>query len=132
MNAMARLASPTGNWPEAAHPFSGGGCMGDGQHGWAAAEWVMLVRNMFVREEGEIVVLGAGVDRNWLEHGEIFFGPTATTHGRVSFEMFAEGEKVSARLTADWNGAEPDVVLAVPGFARAMIRAGQTVRLERA
>ena len=45
IEAVARLASPTGQWPEAIHPHTGGGCMGDGQHGWAAAEWVMMIRN---------------------------------------------------------------------------------------
>ena len=34
---VADLASPTGQWPEAIHPHTKGGCMGDGQHGWAAA-----------------------------------------------------------------------------------------------
>ena len=31
---VAELASPTGQWPEAIHPQTLGGCMGDGQHGW--------------------------------------------------------------------------------------------------
>lgn len=53
LETVADLASPTGQWPEAIHPRTRGGCMGDGQHGWAAAEWVQLVRNLFVREEGE-------------------------------------------------------------------------------
>jgi hypothetical protein len=52
VDAVAKLASPTGQWPEAIHPQSGGGCMGDGQHGWAAAEWVMMMRNMFRPRRG--------------------------------------------------------------------------------
>ncbi len=51
MDAVVGLASPTGQWPEAIHPQTFGGCMGDGQHIWAAAEWLMLMRNLFVREE---------------------------------------------------------------------------------
>ena len=38
MTAVAKLASPTGQWPESVHPRTGGGCMGDGQHVWAAAK----------------------------------------------------------------------------------------------
>ena len=57
----ADLASPTGQWPEAIHPQTGGGCMGDGQHGWAAAEWVMMLRNLFVREEGRDLLIGTGL-----------------------------------------------------------------------
>ena len=35
--------------------------MGDGQHGWAAAEWIMIIRNAFVREEHDHLVIGAGI-----------------------------------------------------------------------
>jgi hypothetical protein len=69
IEAMGDLASSTGQWPEAVHPFSGGGCMGDGQHGWAAAEWVLMIRNLFVREEGKKLILGSGVFPRWLENG---------------------------------------------------------------
>ena len=34
MQTVARLASSTGQWPEAIHPRTQGGCMGDGQHVW--------------------------------------------------------------------------------------------------
>ena len=63
IETVARLASPTGQWPEAIHPHTGGGCMGDGQHGWAAAEWVMMIRNLFVREEGRSAGHGFGIVR---------------------------------------------------------------------
>ena len=43
-------ATPTWTWPEAIHPQLGGGCMGDGHHGWAAAEFLSFVRAMLVRE----------------------------------------------------------------------------------
>src|SRR6185436_20954594 len=59
--AIAGMASPTGQWPEAIHPRTGGGCMGDGQHVWAAAEWVLMLRNLFVREEGDRLILGSGL-----------------------------------------------------------------------
>ena len=35
--------------------------MGDGQHAWASAEWVLMIRNLFVREEGERLVLASGI-----------------------------------------------------------------------
>jgi hypothetical protein len=37
-------------FPEAIHVRSGGGCMGDGFHGWASAESVIMIRNMVARE----------------------------------------------------------------------------------
>src|SRR6185436_19157557 len=65
--AIAATASTTGQWPEAIHPRTGGGCMGDGQHVWAAAEWIMMVRNCFVLEEASSnrLILGAGIPIAW-------------------------------------------------------------------
>jgi GH15 family glucan-1,4-alpha-glucosidase len=51
MTAVANWHHPTGQWPESIHPRTGGGCMGDGQHVWAAAEWVLMIRNCFVRKK---------------------------------------------------------------------------------
>ncbi|WP_035105640.1 hypothetical protein [Desulfohalovibrio reitneri] len=116
---MARLASPTGHWPEAIHPFSGGGCMGDGQHGWAAAEWIMLIRNLFVREEWEKLVLGAGIQPSWMKSGEpIAFGPTLTPHGRVAVRVdHGDGGPVF-HVDAVWREKAPEMIIAVPGYKR--------------
>ncbi|HNL55493.1 MAG TPA: hypothetical protein PKI36_13855, partial [Turneriella sp.] len=32
------------------HVRTGGGCMGDGFHGWASAESIIMIRNLMVRE----------------------------------------------------------------------------------
>ena len=63
---VADLASPTGQWPEAIHPQTGGGCMGDGHHVWAAAEWVLMLRYCFLREEGDTLVLASSSARRKL------------------------------------------------------------------
>ena len=72
VRTVADLASPTGQWPEAIHPRTRGGCMGDGQHAWAAAEWIMMMRNCFLREDAGAgrLVLGAGILPQWLRHGQ--------------------------------------------------------------
>lgn len=111
---VAELASPTGQWPEAIHPQTLGGCMGDGQHGWAAAEWIMMMRNCFVREEQDLLVIGSGILPEWLAGGgEIRFGPTLTAWGAVSVRL-AETRLI---LDARWRGAAPRVRISVPGFA---------------
>ena len=110
---MAELASPTGQWPEAIHPLTLGGCMGDGQHGWAAAEWIMMMRNCFVREEAGELVIGSGIFPEWLDAGsEMSFGPTLTTWGPVSVSL--EGSKLT--LDGRWRESPPAVRIAVPGF----------------
>ncbi|MFP4388451.1 MAG: hypothetical protein ACLFPR_05815 [Desulfococcaceae bacterium] len=120
VDRVAELASPTGQWPEAVHPITGGGCMGDGQHGWAAAEWLMMMRSLFVREEGDGLVLGAGVAPDWLASGSpLSFGPTPTILGTVSVEFVSDGDALQARLD---RSAPPDgrrsgpIVVSVPGF----------------
>ena len=108
---VAELASPTGQWPEAIHPLTLGGCMGDGQHGWAAAEWVMMIRNCFVREEHDELVLGSGILPEWLD-GELHFGPTLTSWGTVTLRVTDS----QVTLDANWRSQPPRVRIQVPGF----------------
>ncbi|MDX1609925.1 MAG: hypothetical protein R3225_07355 [Halofilum sp. (in: g-proteobacteria)] len=117
IRAVAEWASPTGQWPEAIHPLTGGGCMGDGQHAWAAAEWVMIMRALFLREEGEALVLGSGIPGEWLQrHEPLAFGPTPTPWGpvEVRIEPAAGGHQV--RVVADWRGTAPVLEARVPGY----------------
>jgi hypothetical protein len=111
IRSVAALASPTGQWPEAIHPRTLGGCMGDGQHGWAAAEWVMMIRNCFVREEKDKVVIGSGILPEWREGG-VAFGPTLTAWGPVSVRL----EDALLTVDAKWRGAGPRVRVEIPGF----------------
>jgi hypothetical protein len=110
---VAELASPTGQWPEAIHPQTLGGCMGDGQHGWAAGEWIMMMRNCFVREEDGLVIIGSGILPEWLASGdEIGFGPTLTAWGTVNLRL-TESQLI---LNANWRGQPPRLKISVPGF----------------
>ncbi len=119
---VADLASPTGQWPEAIHPATRGGCMGDGQHGWAAAEWLMMIRNCFVREEDNHLVIGSGILPEWLG-GTVSFGPTLTPWGRVSVRLEAK----QLELEAEWHERPPHVIIAVPGYHSIAADGGQRV-----
>lgn len=126
LTRVAELASSTGQWPEAIHPRSGGGCMGDGQHAWAAAEWVAMLRNCMVREEQNHLVLAAGVPRRWLDQaggGEpIEFGPTPTRFGTLKLTISSlsesHGKPRRARVSwsARWHGEPPRIEVRLPGF----------------
>jgi hypothetical protein len=119
MDAIAALASPTGQWPEAIHPRTKGGCMGDGQHVWAAAEWVLMLRNCFVREERGRLILCNGVARRWLQSGAaISFGPAPTTFGTVSVNIEVKEAEPRVRVTwqGEWHAEAPDIELRLPGF----------------
>jgi len=112
INAMAVLGSETGQWPEAIHPRTLGGCMGDGQHGWASSEWLMIMRSLFVQERGNTLVVGAGILEEWIDKfGEISFGPTLTRFGRISVYFRREGHRVRVLWDADWH-KEPDLIYA--------------------
>ncbi|HEX2065015.1 MAG TPA: hypothetical protein VHE80_11410, partial [Acidimicrobiales bacterium] len=84
---MLSVASPTFTWPEAVHPRLGGGCMGDGHHGWAAADFLSLVRNLLVRETGpDGLALCTMLPDDWI--GEELEVRGAPTHlGRLSFGL---------------------------------------------
>jgi hypothetical protein len=121
LSTVASLASPTGQWPEAVHPRTRGGCMGDGQHAWAAAEWVLAMRNAFVREEGSRLVLAQGLPPRWLASGtQLSYGPTLTPHGplTVQVERNARGVRVQWIWTEGGpRGGRPEMVVHLAGRA---------------
>lgn len=123
---VAGFASPTGQWPEAIHPRTGGGCMGDGQHIWAAAEWLLMLRQLFVREEENALVLGPGLDVRWLEAGPASFGPTLTPHGAVTAFFERRDGRLHVRLDAAWRGAPPVRQIRVPHCEPLDVPAGDT------
>lgn len=117
VNAVAKLASPTGQWPEAIHPRTGGGCMGDGQHLWTAAEWLATIRNLFVREERNSLVIGSGIPAHWYYQGEnLKYGPTWTPWGRLSLELQFRPEMAEVHWHANWHHAPPAAKISIPCF----------------
>jgi len=127
LERIADLASPTGQWPEAIHPRTGGGCMGDGQHIWAAAEWLMLLRNLLLREEGDRLVVGAGIAPAWLAAGPVEMEPTLTPHGPVGVRFTTNALGVEVRVDAVWRGPAPALDFRVPGCAPETVPAGSTL-----
>ncbi len=117
IQTVADLASPTGQWPEAINPLTGGGCMGDGQHGWAAAEWVMMMRSLFIREEGDMLILGSGIFPEWLQQDiPLSFGPTLVPGGSVSVIFTRSRKGLQMFLTASVKGRPLPCRAAVPGY----------------
>ncbi len=93
--------------------------MGDGQHVWAAAEWVLMVRNMFVREEEEnkTLILCSGIPPAWLKEGEtLFLGPTLTLFGKISITVKVERDKeIRVSWHAQWHKEPPAIEVHWPG-----------------
>jgi len=119
MDAIRSLSSSTGQWPEAIHPRIRSGCMGDGQHVWASAEWSIMMRNCIVREEEKegILILLSGVPERWYKPGSMFsYGPAPTTFGPISLSISSRGNRLAIRWDAQWRGREPRVQVRLPGY----------------
>ena len=64
----------------------------------------MMIRNAFVREEDERLILVSGIPAEWLEEGnELRFGPTATPWGGVSVCMLSRGDRIEVSWQAEWR-----------------------------
>jgi hypothetical protein len=105
---LLRHATPTYTWPEAIHPRSGGGAYGDGQHGWASADWLLLLRRMCLFEEGARLVLGAGWPAAWFEGpGELRVQGAPTRFGPLDLVLAWTGA-AAATLTLLMPTPPPD------------------------
>jgi hypothetical protein len=132
IDVVAGLATPTGQWPEAIHPRTLGGCMGDGQHVWAAAEWIMMMRNCFVREEANALVIGSGLRNEWIERGETFgIERSLTPFGEVSVEFTPRSaNELKLNIDAKWHATAPGMEVQVPGY-RVVEKRGLRMLLRR-
>jgi hypothetical protein len=112
---MLDAATPTWTWPEAIHPRIEGGCMGDGQHGWAAAEVLSFVRDLLVREEPGGLVLMSLVPDGWYGQGwEVHDAPTE--FGRMSYAVRWHGDRVALLWELEPHDGQGPVRLRAPGF----------------
>lgn len=93
--------------------------MGDGQHGWAAAEWVMMMRNMFVREESDRLIIGSGILPGWFDsEADLSFGPTLTPWGEVTVRIMHPRREPAVEVDAKWRNVAPRIDVAIPGFVK--------------
>jgi hypothetical protein len=92
--------------------------MGDGQHGWAAAEWIMMMRSCFVREEADRLIVGSGLLAEWFESDdELRFGPTLTPWGAVTVRIERPQTERTVHIEGHWREKTPRIDVAIPGFA---------------
>ncbi len=96
-------------YPEAIHPRTGGGVMGDGFHGWASAEMLHLLREFVVterrRHNGSDMELFRGMRGRELFDAPLFFGPFPIRGGHITIQ--GELTKRGGRLTIDLDGIVP-------------------------
>ncbi|MCI0707273.1 MAG: hypothetical protein L0Y80_07310, partial [Ignavibacteriae bacterium] len=86
-NSIFRQATETNTFPEAIHPITGGGTMGDGHHGWAAAEVVLFLRRLLVDDRNSTLVLLNGVEHIFSSKRSLRVSNVPTRYGVISFSL---------------------------------------------
>jgi hypothetical protein len=75
-----------------------------------------MMRNRFVREEEERLVLASGLPANWLAgRAPLRLGPTPTPHGPITVEVRPRDEEVEVSWQAKWRGKPPVLEVALRG-----------------
>lgn len=101
---LLRHASPTYTWAEAIHPLTGAGAMGDGHHGWAAADWISIVRNALLFEEGNHLVLTPSLPEDWtFESLSLQVEKAATYFGEVGYTLAFGNRAATLVVKANWR-----------------------------
>ncbi len=83
-------ASPTFSFPEAIHPRTGGGSMGDGHHGWAAAEVILFLRDCLLRETPTSLEIFRGAGPFLKQSLPLRIHNAPTAFGRVNCDVSFE------------------------------------------
>jgi hypothetical protein len=103
--AVISNSTATFTFPEAIHPITGGGVMGDGHHGWAAAEIVLAIRDAFIYERfsssSELLelVLFAGIPSLWFERSIPFsIKNTPVPGGKISIKVIPSELIITIRI----------------------------------
>ena len=87
LNWVLSVASPTYCWPEAIHPRTLGGTIGDGHHGWAAADICLLIRNMLYMEEDNNLIITPVVPARWYKGEKISVSNAPTYFGNLNYSI---------------------------------------------
>lgn len=109
-NNVMEYCPPTLNFPEAIHPLTGGGVIGDGHHGWAAAEVLSCVRDVFVYESNyyskDIIklILLSGITKEWLQpKNELSIKNASVLSGIISIKMIMVDNTIEVNVEYQSN-----------------------------
>lgn len=104
-DTIFRQATPPYSFPEAIHPRTGGGTMGDGHHGWAAAEIIIFLRDCIVREKEGILALFEGNNSRLICSGrDITLKNIPTKYGPFSCSLsFADGGNAALNFAENFR-----------------------------
>jgi len=109
------LATQTWTWPEAIHPQTRGGVMGDGHHGWAVADFLHLTRNFLLFENNDDLVVFPMIPSEWVEDGKQVAVREAPTHfGRFDAVMKTENGRARVEFNARYHTTPEKLTVCFP------------------
>ncbi|NLH49717.1 MAG: hypothetical protein GX444_14120 [Myxococcales bacterium] len=127
---VLELATSAGTWPEAIHPHTHGGVMGDGMHLWAAADWLLLMRDLLLFEENDTLVITPAAPLDWFAWGSRTEVRRAPTHfGVVSYRLEGFAEETRLEIDADWRAAPRRIEWNFPFAATTAVVDGREINV---
>lgn len=88
-------------------------------HGWFAAKYIALLRNMLIREENNKLHLLSVVSPQWLKDGEeIRIKNAPTNFGKISFNCLSLKDKLVLNIESNYRIKPENIVIHLPFFIK--------------
>lgn len=89
--------------------------LGDMPHTWIGAEFVNVIRNMLILEDGDVLYLAKGVPAEWCKPGDGIKLTDMPTHfGDVTYEMKSAADGITVDVSGNLSGAGKIIFVAPP------------------
>lgn len=112
---LVDVSSSTYTWPESINPVTLGGCIGDGHHGWAAADFLVTVRNMmFFEEENNLVILPSAPKRWFKEGYPIEVANAPSYFGVIAYKVTYASDQVIIKFNNDFRKVPEYIEIYLP------------------
>lgn len=113
---LIERASQTMTWPEAIHPQTKGGCLGDGHHGWMVADLLIFLRNGLFYEDGYRMVFTSYFPKRWMDlKNPIKVEKGPSRFGEINFGIeFIGDHQLTLSLENLWSEAPVDLEWNLP------------------
>jgi hypothetical protein len=84
-----------------------------------------MIRNCFVREEDNRLILCSGIPRIWLESNQtIAFGQAPTSFGGIQISIRPQGQNILVEWHGQWFTKAPTIDIQLPGFKNVRVSPG--------
>jgi hypothetical protein len=86
-------------------------------HGWFAAKFRTLLRNMLVREEGQALHLCSVLSPSWIREGQhVEVKDAPTNFGKIDFTLEFEKDRARLKLFPEFREEPEEIILHLPWF----------------